>query len=174
MKSFRIFSKYDHILVLKRTDRKAQIQLKKGEEHIFNSAGEYKMYEKTVSIYLKSNKLGLEMIDPEANKPEDDDIQISDVQGADQDDSQDNVQEEDLAQAEEDAIRERQEAEDAKEDASEEEAEAVKAEEIRELKKRCNDLIRDYKATPKKNKEKRKELKDAIESIKSEISQLEG
>lgn len=174
MKKFRIFSKYDHVLVIKRTDRKAEIMLGKGEEHIFTSSGEYQMYQKPISNFIASNKLGLEMIDDE--KKEEIKIDANSFSNENIETAEDKAKREqeeaDKAQAQ--ADKEKEEAEQAQAQADKEQAEADKAELIKAKKIECNEAIQAYKNTPKKEKQTRKELKDKIESIKEEIASLEG
>jgi hypothetical protein len=157
MKSYRIFSKYEHILVLKRADRKDEIQLKQGEDKIFHSVGEYNMYKKPISAFLASGKLGLEMIDKDA-KPQEE-VKIDEVQIND-------------AQVEEEV----KEAEEAEAKAEEEREEADLAIKLRDMKKEYNKQVRAYKKMP--SGEEKKQAKEKIDKMKSEMeeikSELEG
>lgn len=160
MKSYRVFSKYDHILVLKRADRKkgTEIQLKKGEEKIFHSEGEYKMYKKPITAFLASGKLGLELLDGAAPQEE---VKINEVQVND-----------------EQVEKEIEEAEEAEEKAEEEREEADLAITLRDMKKLYNKQVRAYKKMPLTDRDAKKQAKEELDKMKSEMDsikeQLEG
>jgi len=150
MKKVKVVSLFDGHLTVWRKDRKDSFALSKvNDERVFESAAEFRMFEKSIKAYVASNKV--KVVDSEEAKP--------------------NLKEKPVAKDEARAKKERAEALEAQAEAEKEDAEADRAEELVATKKEYNEYVRQYK---KANKETKKEMKAKLEELKNKIAKLEG